>query len=70
MATREIFRTKLLCPICKNTGRAECADDVSPHNTDRTIRVVLAVSDGFEGGGYIDGNHQVICSRCKTLVPI
>jgi len=70
VASHEIFRAKLFCPTCKTTGRAECEDDLSPHNPARTIRIVLAVSEGFEGGGYLDGNQQIICSRCKGLVPI
>jgi hypothetical protein len=70
MATREIFRAKLLCPTCKTTGMAECEDDVSPHNPDRTIRIVVAVSEGFQGGGYLDGAQQIICSRCRSLVPV
>ena len=70
MATREIFRAKLRCPTCKTSGIAECQDDVSPHNPDRTVRMVIAVSEGFQGGGYIDGAQQIISSGCKGLVPI
>ena len=51
-------------------GIAECEDDVSPDNPDRTIRTVQAVSEGFEGGGYIDGVQQIICSGCRGLVPV
>jgi len=32
--------------------------------------MVIAVSEGFQGGGYLDGAQQIICSRCKGLVPI
>ena len=70
MTPREIFRSKVFCPTCKKRGIAECEDDVSPRNPDRTIRIVHAVSEGFQGGGYMDGAQQIICSRCKGLVPI
>lgn len=67
MTLSEAFKVKLFCPSCRTKGQAICEEIEADGKFDR---LVLAVSNGFEGGGRLDGTDQVICSKCKNLVPI
>ncbi len=68
---REIFKARLFCPNCRTSGHAIVEDEENPARADgKRDRIVLAVSQGFAGSGYLDGVQQVICATCRGLVPI
>jgi hypothetical protein len=71
MPEREIFKARLFCPNCRTTGQAIVEDQENPARADgQRDRIVLAVSQGFAGGGSLDGVQQVICATCRSLIPI
>jgi hypothetical protein len=71
MAKQETFTAKLICPNCRTTGEAICEENENPvHTGGKFDRVVLSISKGFQAGGYLDGNEQLICSSCRVLIPI
>ena len=67
MTSSEAFKVKLFCPTCRIEGHAICEETEAGGKFDRTV---LAVSNGFEGGGRLEGIDQVVCSTCKGLIPI
>jgi hypothetical protein len=71
MPEREIFKARLFCPNCRTSGQAIVEDEENPTRADgKRDRIVLAVSQGFAGGGYLDGVQQIICVTCRGLIPI
>jgi hypothetical protein len=71
MPEREIFKARFFCPNCRTTGHASVEDEENPARADgKRDRIILAVSQGFAGPGYLDGVQQVICATCRGLIPI
>jgi hypothetical protein len=70
MARQERFTARLVCPNCRTMGEAVCEENENPALADKRDRLIVSVTKGFELGGYLNGNQQVICSRCHSLIPI
>ncbi len=67
MTTSAAFKVKLFCPTCRTTGDAICEETESGG---KFRRMVLALSDGFQGGGRLDGTDQIVCGKCRSLIAI
>jgi hypothetical protein len=68
-AKQKAFHSENSLPNCRNLGEARC-EDYQVTQRGKFDRTIIFLSDGFEAGGDLDHVQQVICSGCRSLIPI